>query len=104
MNDRQKTLYIMTPRPETRYSLVIPAYNEEQRIVPLFDAIHGFEGELIVVCDGVDGTADTVDRIASRRPDLNIRCLRFESPARKRGRSDCRPCSSQVPVRRVRRC
>ena len=67
----------MTTLPEPRYSLVIPAYNEEQRITPLFDAICGFEGELIVVCDGVDGTADIVDQIASRRPDLNIRCLRF---------------------------
>src|SRR5665647_229339 len=68
----------MTTRPEARYSLVIPAYNEEQRIIPLFDAIHGFEGELIVVCDGVDATADIVDRIASRRQDLTIRCLRFD--------------------------
>jgi dolichol-phosphate mannosyltransferase len=67
----------MTTKPEARYSLVIPAYNEEQRIIPLFDAIHGFDGELIVVCDGKDGTADLVDRIASARPDLNIRCLRF---------------------------
>src|SRR5665647_1078432 len=68
----------MTTRPEARYSLVIPAYNEEQRIIPLFDAIHGFEGELIVVCDGVDATADIVDLIASRRQDLTIRCLRFD--------------------------
>ena len=68
----------MTTRPEARYSLVIPAYNEEQRIIPLFDAIHGFEGELIVVCDGGDATADIVDRIASRRQDLTIRCLRFD--------------------------
>jgi glycosyltransferase involved in cell wall biosynthesis len=70
-------MYIMTARPETRYSLVIPAYNEEHRIIPLFDAIHGFDGELIVVCDGTDGTADLVDRVALARPDLNIRCLRF---------------------------
>jgi dolichol-phosphate mannosyltransferase len=68
----------MTTPPESRYSLVIPAYNEEQRIIPLFDAIHGFDGELIVVCDGVDGTADIVDRIASGRLDLTIRCLRFD--------------------------
>lgn len=68
----------MTPPFESRYSLVIPAYNEEQRIIPLFEAIHGFDGELIVVCDGVDGTADIVDRIASERLDLTIRCLRFD--------------------------
>jgi dolichol-phosphate mannosyltransferase len=68
----------MTNRPEAQYSLVIPAYNEENRIKPLFDAIYGFDGELIVVCDGEDGTAEIVDQIAASRPDLNIRCLRFD--------------------------
>jgi len=68
----------MTSKPETRYSLVIPAYNEEHRIIPLFDAIYAFDGELIVICDGVDGTADIVDQIATRRQDLTIRCLRFD--------------------------
>jgi glycosyltransferase involved in cell wall biosynthesis len=67
----------MTTPPEEKYSLVIPAYNEEDRITPLFDAITGFDGELIVVCDGADGTADVVDRIATRRQDLTIRCFRF---------------------------
>jgi dolichol-phosphate mannosyltransferase len=68
----------MTPLPETRYSLVIPAYNEEKRIIPLLDSISGFDGELIVVCDGEDGTADIVGRIAAGRPELMIRCLRFD--------------------------
>jgi glycosyltransferase involved in cell wall biosynthesis len=68
----------MTTTPEIKYSLVIPAYNEEHRITPLFDAITGFDGELIVVCDGADRTADIVDRIATRRQDLTIRCLRFD--------------------------
>jgi dolichol-phosphate mannosyltransferase len=68
----------MTTTPNEKFSLVIPAYNEAERITPLFDAITGFEGELIVVCDGNDGTADVVDRIAIIRQDLNIRCLRFD--------------------------
>jgi glycosyltransferase involved in cell wall biosynthesis len=68
----------MTPTPNEKCSLVIPAYNEEERITHLFNAITGFEGELIVVCDGTDGTADVVDRIATFRKDLNIRCLRFD--------------------------
>jgi dolichol-phosphate mannosyltransferase len=68
----------MTPTPNEKCSLVIPAYNEEERITPLFDAITGFTGELIVVCDGIDGTGDVVDRIAALRKDLNIRCLRFD--------------------------
>lgn len=75
---RYQIVYIMTARLNAQCSLVIPAYNEEQRIIPLFDAIHGFDGELIVVCDGVDETADIVDRIASQRKDLTIRCLRFD--------------------------
>lgn len=68
----------MTTTPEARYSLIIPAYNEEHRITPLFDAIAGFDGEFIVVCDGGDRTGDIVDRIAAQRQDLTIRCLRFD--------------------------
>ena len=60
------------------FSLVIPAYNEENRIQLLFDEIMGFDGELIVVCDGTDRTADCVSRNANNRQDLMIRCLVFE--------------------------
>jgi glycosyltransferase involved in cell wall biosynthesis len=60
-----------------RYSLVIPAYNEEERIAQLFDQIGGFDGELIVICDGDDRTPDVVKKIADTRPDLIIRCLQF---------------------------
>jgi len=67
------------------YSLVIPAYNEENRIAGLFDAIPQSDGELIVVCDGGDRTADVVDDIARKRPDLRIRCLRFTSRLGKGG-------------------
>jgi glycosyltransferase involved in cell wall biosynthesis len=69
---------IMNAEPDLPYSLVIPAYNEENRIRPLFDAIGSFDGELIVVCDGTDGTARVVDETARTRTDLVIRCLTFE--------------------------
>ena len=69
---------LMTTIPEPLTSLVIPAYNEENRITLFFDSIHRFDGELIVVCDGTDRTADIVEEIASRRTDLAIRCLRFD--------------------------
>jgi glycosyltransferase involved in cell wall biosynthesis len=59
-------------------SLVIPAYNEENRITELFDAIDRFEGELIVVCDGSDMTGEVVNRIAGKRTDLTIHCLKFD--------------------------
>lgn len=75
----------MSSTPDIRYSLVIPAYNEEKRIGTLFDTINCFDGELIVVCDGTDATADVVERIAQKRADLLIRCLRFEKRLGKGG-------------------
>ena len=68
----------MTPQPEVSCSLVIPAFNEEYRIRPLLESIPAFSGELIVVCDGTDRTADVVEEIAARRQGLRIRCLRFD--------------------------
>jgi len=68
----------MTSDPALPYSLVIPAYNEEFRITPLLEGIDSFDGELIVVCDGTDRTADIVESVAAQRPDLHIRCLRFD--------------------------
>jgi glycosyltransferase involved in cell wall biosynthesis len=67
----------MTSAKKIPCSLVIPAFNEEKRIRPLFDAIRVFDGELIVVCDGTDGTARVVEEISRSRPDLAIRCLTF---------------------------
>jgi len=67
----------MNPPSKIRCSLVIPAYNEEHRIRQLFDRISRFDGELIVVCDGNDHTADVVEAVAGSRPDLIIRCLHF---------------------------
>jgi dolichol-phosphate mannosyltransferase len=64
--------------PGVSLSLVIPAYNEENRIQLLFDEITVFDGELIVVCDGTDRTADCVRLIAAGRQDLMIRCLEFD--------------------------
>lgn len=68
----------MTQEHPVPFSLVIPAYNEENRIRPLFDAIRAFDGELIVVCDGTDRTAAVVEEIARARSDLSIRCLTFD--------------------------
>ena len=76
--NKEKDHIIMTVPPDSSCSIVIPAYNEEHRITPFFDAIDRFDGELIVVCDGTDATADIVDSIAARRKDLTIRCLRFD--------------------------
>jgi len=67
----------MSPTPGPRYSLVIPAYNEEKRIPFLFEEIGHFDGELLIVCDGTDRTVEVVEEIAQKRPDLVIRCLKF---------------------------
>ncbi len=67
----------MNAFPPIRYSLVIPAYNEEMRIARLFERIGEFDGELIVVCDGNDRTPDVVGQVSASRPDMDIRCLRF---------------------------
>jgi dolichol-phosphate mannosyltransferase len=68
----------MSAIPEPPASLVIPAYNEENRITLFINSITRFDGELIVVCDGTDRTADVVETLALRRTDLSIRCLRFD--------------------------
>jgi dolichol-phosphate mannosyltransferase len=68
----------MNAAPALPCSIVIPAYNEENRIRQLFGTIDRFDGELIVVCDGTDGTAGVVEEIARTRTDLNIRCLSFD--------------------------
>ncbi|HNX17449.1 MAG TPA: glycosyltransferase family 2 protein [Methanoregula sp.] len=75
----------MTTDPAIRYSLVIPAYNEEKRIFGLIESISRFDGELIFVCDGNDHTADVVEEIAKSRPRLTIRCLRFNNRLGKGG-------------------
>lgn len=75
----------MSPIPDPKYSLIIPAYNEEKRILCLFETINQFDGELLVVCDGTDTTAEVVERIAKKRPDLTIRCVRFSKRLGKGG-------------------
>ncbi len=55
-------------------SIVIPAYNEEQRISrTLEDYSRAFpKAEIIVVCDGTDKTADIVSAFASRNKMVKL--------------------------------
>jgi len=88
----------MSPAPVIRYSLVIPAYNEENRILSLFDSLTQFEGELIFVCDGSDHTADVVEAKAKNCPSLAIRCLRFSTRLGKGGGVIAGLAAAQAPL------
>jgi dolichol-phosphate mannosyltransferase len=59
------------------FSLIIPAYNEEERIETLLASLTVQGGEYIFVCDGTDGTADLIERFAALHPDLPVRSLKY---------------------------
>jgi glycosyltransferase involved in cell wall biosynthesis len=88
----------MNTAPDIPYSLVIPAYNEENRIRNLFDTIGRFDGELIVVCDGTDGTARVIEEITRTRTDLSIRCLTFDHRLGKGGGVIAGLSSARAPL------
>jgi glycosyltransferase involved in cell wall biosynthesis len=58
-------------------TLVIPAYNEEQRIRELLVDLAVFPGELIFVCDGTDATPAVIEAFADAHPSLRVRCLTY---------------------------
>lgn len=59
-----------------RFSLVIPAYNEEKRILPVLEAWCSFFSkkskyhELIVVCDGTDSTEGIVRKFSLKNKEV----------------------------------
>jgi dolichol-phosphate mannosyltransferase len=66
-------------------TIVVPAYNEAERIDRLLIDLEAFEGRLVVVCDGDDATAETVRRFAGRHPERSIRCMEFQNRLGKGG-------------------
>ena len=60
-----------------RYSLIIPAYNEEERIGPVLDGMRETSIEYIFVCEGSDRTAEIVEEFSGHHPEFTIRCLRY---------------------------
>ncbi|MDV2480453.1 glycosyltransferase family 2 protein [Methanoculleus sp. Wushi-C6] len=66
-------------------TLVIPAYNEEQRIQSLLLDLSGFSGDLIFVCDGTDATPAVIGAFAQAHPSLAIRCLTYPTRLGKGG-------------------
>lgn len=61
----------------TRYSLIIPAYNEEERISLVLEQMSEPSIEYILVCDGTDRTPDIVEGFSKIHPELDILCLRY---------------------------
>lgn len=63
---------------ERACTVIIPAYNEEARILPLLADLEQFHWTVIVVCDGTDRTADAVENFATDHPLMALTCLRFD--------------------------
>jgi glycosyltransferase involved in cell wall biosynthesis len=64
-----------THPPSPAFTLVVPAYNEADRIPLLLSQIAGAEGEFIFVCEGNDETPRLVLEFAGAHPEMTIRCL-----------------------------
>ncbi len=69
---------IPAPVDEQACTVIIPAYNEEGRILPLLASLEAFPWTVIVVCDGTDRTADAVETFAADHPGMALTCLRFD--------------------------
>jgi dolichol-phosphate mannosyltransferase len=63
---------------ERACTVVIPAYNEEGRILPLLADLEPFQWTVIVVFDGTDRTAELVGTFAADHPGMALTCLRFD--------------------------
>ncbi|MCU0632605.1 MAG: glycosyltransferase family 2 protein [Methanolinea sp.] len=58
------------------YTLIIPAYNEQERIPHLLSQLARARGEIICICEGDDATPDLVAAFARSHPEVCIRCDR----------------------------
>ncbi len=65
---------------EKECSLIIPAYNEEERISSLLNDLLGFDGEIIIISDGTDSTTSIISRFTGEHPNRDITCI--SSPVR----------------------
>lgn len=65
----------MSEFPEQDCSIIVPAYNEENRIDRFLENLDGFQGSLIFVCDGTDKTASIIDNFSKNHDEYDIMCL-----------------------------
>ena len=61
------------------FSLVIPAYNEVNRIGLLLPDLTCGDVEYIFVCDGNDGTASEIHKWAVIHPEIPLQCIEYPS-------------------------
>jgi glycosyltransferase involved in cell wall biosynthesis len=74
-----------SPIAHPAYTIIIPAYNEENRISSLLESLSGANGAFLVVCDGNDRTPEIVSRFAGAHPGLSLSCLTFKERLGKGG-------------------
>ncbi len=58
-------------------SIIIPAYNEGERIRELLGQMPGTPGQYIIVCDGDDETPAIVRAFSTISPDIDLLCLTY---------------------------
>jgi len=73
---------------KAEFTLVIPAYNEENRIGHLLSGLDCRETEYIFICDGNDGTASEIKQWEALHPEIPLRCIVYPSRIGK-GRAVC---------------
>ena len=66
-------------------SIVIPAFDEANRIFPLLNEINDSDIEYIFICDGTDNTPDIIRKYATENSYLNITCYTFPTRLGKGG-------------------
>ncbi|WOF15366.1 glycosyltransferase [Methanoplanus sp. FWC-SCC4] len=71
--------------PEENCTIVVPAYNEEKRILRFLDEALLFGGRFIFVCDGTDKTDEIVKKFGEENPGLKIKIIRSNTRLGKGG-------------------
>jgi dolichol-phosphate mannosyltransferase len=59
-------------------SIIIPAYNEAERIGTVLEELPGERGQFIIVCDGSDPTPGIAEAFSRLHPTLDLLCLCFD--------------------------